>query len=234
MMGFTFRGRHTREFVGLVVKTVNNPLLPSKRINRVNVMGRDGEYIFENGYNNKELEFKCMMAKGTIKERRIRAREIASWLSGTGDLVLDYEEDKTYKVVKTVSDVSLTVEQVVDEFSIIFEVEPFQFGSFQTFSVDNPTSVVITNNGNVEADTLISVTGTGDVTITCGTQSFTLKGMTEKLNLDSKRMLVYTDVLVNAISKHDGDFIKLAHGNNTINVTGTISNITIKFYDTYI
>lgn len=234
MMGFTFRGKHTRDFVGLIVKTVNNPLLPSKRISRVNVMGRDGEYIFEDGYDNKLLEFKCMMAKGTIKERRIRARDIALWLSGTGDLILDYEGDKTYKVVRTVSDVSLTVEQVVDEFSINFEVEPYQYGSFQTVSVGNPTSVVITNNGNVEADTLISVTGTGDVTITCGTQSFTLKGMTEKLNLDSKRILVYTDTLVNAISKHNGDFIKLAPGNSTINVTGTVSNLTIKFYDTYI
>lgn len=234
MMGFTFRGKHTREFEGLVVKTVNNPLLPSKRINRVNVMGYDGEYIFENGYNNKLHEFRCMMAKGTIKERRIRARDIASWLSGTGDLILDYENDKTYKVVKTVSDVSLTVEQVVDEFSIIFEVEPFQYGSFQNISVDNATSVVITNNGNAEADTLISVTGTGNVTITCGTKTSALNGMTEKLNLDSKRMLVYTDDLTNAISKHYGDFIKLAAGNNTLKITGSISNLSVKFYDTYI
>jgi len=103
------------------------------------------------------------VGKRNNKRKRIRSRDIASWLSGTGDLILDYESDKTYKVVKTVSDVSLTVEQVVDEFSINFEVEPYQYGSFQIFSVDNPTSVVITNNGNTEADTIISVTGTGDV-----------------------------------------------------------------------
>lgn len=234
MMGFTFKEKHTREYKGLIVKTINNPLLPPKRISRVNVMGYDGEYIFENGYNNKILEFKCVMAKGTIKERRIRAREIASWLSGTGDLILDYESDKTYKVVKIVSDVSLTIEQVVDEFNIIFEVEPFQYGSFQNISVDNPTSVAITNNGNIKADTLISVTGTGNIIVACGSQSFTLTGITEKLNLDSKRMLVYNDTIINAISKHSGDFIKLPPGNNTINITGTVSNITIKFYDTYI
>ncbi len=234
MMGFTFRGKHTREFEGLVVKTVNNPLLPSKRIQRVNAMGYDGEYIFENGYSNKFLEFKCMLIKGTIKERRIRARNIASWLTGTGDLILDYESDKTYKVVRTVSDVSLILEQVVDEFNIIFEVDPFQYGSFKTFSVENPTSVVITNNGNAEADTLISVTGTGNVTITCGTKTTALNGVTEKLNLDSKRMLVYNDIFINAISKHSGDFIKLAPGTNTLNVTGTVSNLSLKSYDTYI
>jgi len=234
MMGFKFKGKHTREFEGLIVKTVNNPLLPSKSINRVNIMGYDGEYIFENGYNNKLLEFKCMMAKGTIKERRIRAREIASWLSGTGDLILDYEIDKTYKVVKTVSDVSLAVEQVVDEFNIIFEVEPYQYSQLQTLSVDNPTSVVITNNGNIESETLISVTGVGNVTVTSGTKSFILLDISEKINIDSKRMLVYTDEKANAISKHSGDFIKLSSGNNTLNITGTVSNFVIKFYDTYI
>ena len=53
MMGFTFRGIHTSEFKGLVIKTINNPLSPAKRIQRVNVMGCDGEYVFESGYNNK-------------------------------------------------------------------------------------------------------------------------------------------------------------------------------------
>ena len=234
MMGFTFRGIHTSEFKGLVVKTINNPLSPAKRIQRVNVMGRDGEYVFESGYNNKILEFRCSLANGTIIERRQRAREIASWLSSAGDLVLDYENDKKYKVVKTVSDISLAVEQAWDEFSIIFEAEPFQYGGFKTVSFDNPTSVVANNAGTYEAETIIEITGTGNVTISCGTQSFTLTGMTVKLNVDSKRMLVYTDALSNSISKHSGGFIKLSPGNNTITVTGSVSNMTVIFHDTYI
>jgi len=233
-MGFTFNGKHTSEFSGLVVKTLNNPLLPTKRAKRVNVMGRDGEYLFEEGYTNKILEFRCSLAKGTIKERRQRVREIASWLSASGDLVLDYESDKTYKVVKTVSDVALAVEQAWDEFSIIFETEPFQYGGLKTLSFDNPTSVVINNAGTYEADTIISVTGTGNVIITSGTQSFTLTGMTEKLNVESKRMIVYTDGMTNGISKHSGGFIRLSYGNNTIAVTGSVSNMIVRFNDTYI
>ena len=147
MMGFTFRGKHSREFKGLVVKTVNNPLLPPKRIQRVTVMGRNGEYLFEDGYNNKVLEFRCSLAKGTLKERRQTSRDIASWLSSAGDLVLDYESDKTYKVVRAVSDVSLSVEQAWDEFSIIFETEPFQYGALKALSFDSPSSVSVNNNG---------------------------------------------------------------------------------------
>ena len=233
-MGFTFRGTHTSVFKGLVVKTINNPLSPGKRIQRVNVMGRDGEYVFESGYNNKILEFRCSLAKGTINERRQRAREIASWLSFTGDLVLDYENDKTYKVVKTVSDVALAVEQAWDEFSIAFETEPFQYGGLKTLSFDNPSTVVVNNQGSYEAETILSITGTGSVSVASEEYSFTLIGITEKLNIDSKRMLVYTDTNANGISKHSGNFIRLKPGNNTILITGSVSNMTVKFHDTYI
>jgi len=158
-MGFTFRGIHTSEFKGLVIKTINNPLSPAKRIQRVNVMGRDGEYVFESGYNNKTLEFRCSLANGTIIERRQRAREIASWLSFGGDLVLEYENDKTYKVVKTISDISLAIEQAWDEFNITFETEPFQYGGLKTLSFDNPSTVIVNNQGTYEAETIIGVTG---------------------------------------------------------------------------
>jgi predicted phage tail component-like protein len=234
MMGFTFRGIHTSEYKGLVIKTINNPLSSAKRIQRVNVMGRDGEYVFESGYNNKILEFRCSLANGTIIERRQRARKIASWLSSAGDLVLDYENDKTYKVVKTASDISLAVEQAWDEFNITFETEPFQYGGLKTLSFDNPSTVVVNNAGTYEAETIISITGTGNVTVSSSAYSFTLTGMTGKLNLDSKRIIVYTDAKVNGISKHSGNFIKLKPGNNTITVTGSVSNMTVKFHDTYI
>lgn len=233
-MGFTFRGIHTSEYDGLVVKTIANPLLPVKRIQRINVMGYDGEYIFESGYNNKLLEFRCSLAKGTINERRQRAREIASWFLETGDLVLDYENNKTYKVVKTVSDIALAIEQAWDEFNIIFETEPFQYSGLKTLSFDNPYTVVVNNQGTYEAETLISITGTGSLTVASGDYSFTLTGMTGKLNVDSRRMIVYTDAKVNEILKHSGIFIRLKPGNNTITVTGSVSNMTVKFHDTYI
>lgn len=233
-MGFTFRGIHTSEFKGLVIKTIDNPLFPAKRTQRVNVMGHDGEYIFESGYSNKTLEFRCSLSNGTINERRQSAREIASWLSETDDLVLDYESDKVYKVIKSVSDVSLSIEKAWDEFSIIFEVEPFQYGGLKTLSFDNPSFVIINNAGTITAETIISITGAGNVTVSCNDKSFTLTGMTEKLNIDSKKMLVYTDATENRILKHSGDFIRLSPGDNTVIVSGSVSNMTLKFHDTYI
>lgn len=234
MLGFTFRNQHTSEFQGLVVKTVNNPLLASKRVKRISVPGRDGSYVFEDGFENKQLEFKCIMAKGNIQERRLRLREIAAWLSGTGDLILDHEPDKTYKIVRSISDVGLTLDKITDEFNIVFEAEPFQYGELRTVSVDNPTSFTVTNSGNAPAETRISISAAGNVTATCASLSFLLAGMTETLHLDSKRMLVYNGSVVNKLSKHTGDFIKLAPGTNTITISGTVTNVSVEFYDTYI
>lgn len=234
MLGFSFRGVHTSAFLGLVVKTLNNPLIASKRLKRIAIPGRDGIYTFEDGYENKLLEFECILKGGSIQERRLRIRQIAVWLSKTGELVLDHEPDKTYRVVRSVCDVGLSLDQSMDSFKICFETEPFQYAGVQTVSVDNPTSFVITNNGSTVADTILTISGSGNVAVACNMESFTLTGMTEALTLDSKKMLVYNNVMVNNLGKHSGVFIRLSPGGNTIVVTGSVSNISVQFRDTYI
>jgi predicted phage tail component-like protein len=234
MIGFTYRGKHSREFEGLVVKTDNNQLIASRRFERITVPGRNGQYIFEDGYNNKILEFDCSLIKETIQSRRQRAREIAYWLSGTGDLILDGENDKTYKVVRTVSGIDLSLNQVVENFKVVFETEPFQLGIFKSISVDNPTSITLTNNGTEEAETIISVTGTGDISLTLDDKILNLTGVTEKITLDNKRYLVYNDLKENKLDIHSGDFIKIPPGSSELLITGTVSNILIEYYDTYI
>lgn len=234
MLGFTFHNHHTSAFPGLIIKTVNNPLLPPKRIKRISVPGRDGSYVFEDGFCNKQLEFHCVLARSTLHDRRLRLRQIAAWLSVAGDLVLDHEPDKTYRVLRTVSDVRLALDSLKDEFSIVFETEPFQYGERYVISVDTPTTFMVTNAGSAPAETLISVTGSGDVTLTCDAQTFSLTGMTERLHLDSKRLLGYNDSFANQLFKHHGDFIKLTPGANTITLSGTVTQVTLQYHDTYI
>lgn len=234
MIGFTYRVKHTREFEGLVVKTDNNQLIPAKRYERITIPDKNGQYIFEDGYDNKILEFDCSLIKGNIQSRRQRARDIAYWLSGRGDLILDGESDKTYKVIRTVSDINLSLNQVVDNFKVVFETEPFQLGTFKSISVDNPTSISLTNEGTAEAETLISLTGTGDVSLTIDEQTLNLTGLTEKITLDSRRYLVYNELNYNKLNLHSGDFIKIPVGSSELLITGSVSNISMQYWDTYI
>lgn len=234
MIGFTYRGKHTREFEGLVIKTDNNQLIPAKRYERITIPDKNGQYIFEDGYDNKILEFDCSLIKGNIQSRRQRARDIAYWLSGRGDLILDGESDKTYKVIRTVSDINLSLNQVVDNFKVVFETEPFQLGTFKSISVDNPTIISLTNDGTAEAETLISLTGTGDVSLIIDEQTLNLTGLTEKITLDSRRYLVYNELNDNKLDLHSGDFIKIPVGSSELLITGSVSNISMQYWDTYI
>lgn len=162
------------------------------------------------------------------------AREIADWLSGKGNLVLDGENDKTYKVVSTVNNIDLSINQPFDTFQLTFETEPFQLGSHKTITVDNPLEVTLVNSGTVPAETVITITGEGNVSVSLGTNTFSLTDMSGKVNLDSKRMLVYTDTMENRLNFFTGEFLKVPPGESILEVTGSVSQITINYCDTYI
>ena len=126
-MGIIFNGRHSDEF-GVPFRTVSISIMPPKRQTKLSVQGRDGEYIFEDGYGNIEIELAGTIPGYEIIDRRKKARQIAEWLSGTGKLIFDYEKDVEYQVVKVTNDIdaSMFSRQYKDEFTVIFECKPYQ------------------------------------------------------------------------------------------------------------
>ena len=54
-MGIKFNGKHSDEF-GIPFRTVSIPILPPKRQTKLGIQGRDGEYIFEDGYDNIRID----------------------------------------------------------------------------------------------------------------------------------------------------------------------------------
>ena len=236
-LGFYFNGKHSND-MGLVIKTESNPLFPKKRIEMETVMGKDGAYTFEGSYNNKTLKFRCVFLESDMITRRLLARNLSEWLSSKGDLILDYEPDKKYIVTQTVNDIDLILENVYDTFSIAFEVMPQQYSvNNQSISLDNPTSQIgIFYSGNYKALPLLEVTGTGNISITTNGKTFTYTGLTGTIYIDCNHCLVYSgnNPKINKLANFSGDFIQLIKGLNAIDLTGTITNIKIKFNNTYI
>jgi phage-related protein len=153
----------------------------------VEVQGRDGQYVFEDGYNNIQIDFSCAIGGYEILERRKKAREIAVWLSTTGKLVLDSEPDVEYKVIKSVNDISSTISsrEYKDEFTISFECEQFVVQTFyndgltwedmdsswpytnipwdgyeRKFTVSANQTVTVVNAGLINCSPVIILTGT--------------------------------------------------------------------------
>ncbi len=184
---------------GLYSLTETYPLLATRRTSTEYVPGRDGGITFTGDYENKELQMKFTYAPDiSYQARRLMYPRVQEWLRGS-KLVLGYEKDKEYDIVK-VGRVDLSITQIRDDFNITFTLLPLRKSVFSNDdgiindidipidAFDYPANMTkplfteegiynVPNHGNYEAKPVISITGYGEVTLTKGSKTFTLIGM---------------------------------------------------------
>ena len=219
-MGFKFNNVHSAD-TGLRVISQSLSLIPSKRSTNISVQGKDGEYVFEDKFDNVIVSLECDIIEVGMITRRRAIREVASLINSTGDLILDSEPDMVYKVVKTSNDIDTEVMATKDTFSLEFECEPYQTNTFyndnltwdnattawdylnmpwdgyeRIFNFPNPITeetINVFNGGNYESLPLIILSGNAS-NITIGSFSLTTVPSfpeTIKTYVDCKRQIVY-------------------------------------------
>jgi len=253
-MGFEFNGQSSDDFNSYFV-TNSIPIIASKRSESFEVQGRDGQYIFEDGYDNIIIRLKGTLASGsTILTRRKIARQIALWLSITGTLVFDYEPDIEYDVVKITNNINKAIRLSIDEFVIEFECKPYQVNTYyndsvtwgeatstwenmeipwggydRSFDVSASDTIDVINAGTYKALPIIKLTGTA-TTVTIG--ALTFENLAGEIFIDCLNSIVYElsgPTKVNRISDFSGDFITLDPGSNLLDISGTITTLNVEF-----
>lgn len=254
-MGFKFNGKHSDDF-GFAATLQNITIIPSKRQKSINVQGLDGQYIFEDSLDNVLVEFSCTIGSYDVLERRKKARAISNWLSTTGTLILDHESDVEYLVVKSMSDISASVQAMSyrDDFSVSFECAPYQRQTYyndgltwvdidsawsymnipwdgyeRKFKVYSGQPITVYNAGDYKALPVIILTGTA-ASVTIG--PFSLTNAAGTIYIDCKNTVVYSiesGKKINKIKSFSGDFPVLNPGANKFSVTGAITNLSIEF-----
>ena len=243
-MGLTFNGQHSDDF-GVYFKTTAIPYIAPKRSSSIEVQGRDGQYVFEDGYNNIIIDLSCVVIGAKVFNRRKQARLISAWLANTGALIFDYEKDIQYTVVKITNNIIAVMEGTADQFTISFECKPYQEQTFyndeltwgeaatawaytsipwagfpREFTVSTGDTITVTNAGTYKALPVIKLTGTeASVTIV----GFTFTNLAGDVYIDCKEKVVYEisgSTKVNRISDFTGDFPEIAPGENIFAVTG--------------
>lgn len=177
MIGFTFRNRHTSEF-NLCVKTEDRSLVPERRKNTFVIPGQHGEIDYEmNTYEKRPIS----VILGTFLNEdwvdlRLRAREIAQWLSGDGLLVFDDEPDKAY-TASVYNYIGLNQFHLMPqgEFTVEFNCQPFAQSVYYRQKINNnvtanPHTETAVINGTVPTPCIISIknigtTNVSDITI---------------------------------------------------------------------
>jgi phage-related protein len=108
----------------LVVKTINTPMLPSKRDDSVDILGRDGPIDFTDGYNKKTMLFRCEIKDVfNYQQRTYLIDDIVGWYSRPGELILNYRGDRVYRV-KLIEQLDKEMLATYDVFELEFEAEP--------------------------------------------------------------------------------------------------------------
>jgi predicted phage tail component-like protein len=247
-MGFKFNTQHTDDF-GLLTKVESLPLLPTKRSESFEVQGRDGNYVFEDGYNNINVEITLYLKESTLKYRRLKARDIAAWLADSGDLILDTEPDIIYQVVKDVNGSSISFSRGYERASVTFECLPYKIQSFddanltwetptpwmdtdipwdgsdftKSFVVNHNDTIKVNNRGNYKVLPIVRFKGNCTF-INVGPYDF---GSTTtgdgSIFVDSEKMIAYGESLENKLNFVDNNFIELEPGVNEFLVQGFLS-----------
>lgn len=228
----SINGKSSNDF-DLVVKTTSYPLLPNRRNQEIEVIGRDGTYHVKGALTSKTISFRFTHQKSSIKMRKDISRNIAAWLNSAKELILDYEPHKKW-IVTDVTAPSETLISSYDEFDVSFIVHPLQQATQEmapaipwnqittpwnswdvpwnglittnkSFTINNSQTITLKNGGTYKALPKIIITGTSSqLKLALNNKIAVINNITGTTVVDCNLMLVY---------QQSGDS-KINHRNN--------------------
>lgn len=220
---FTFKGIDSRE-MGVIVTAMPETVRAERRIESITVAGRNGSLHKDEGvYESYDRTMECALIK------RAKLDEIAAWLVGSGEMIFSTEPDKVYRVT-IANKISITqMMRVFQKFQIVLDTQPFKYSVNPANDfVELTAPTTIRNSGTVYSEPLITVYGSGDITLTINGTDFPLYGVNESITIDSEMMEVFKGN-ANQNSKYGGvEFPKFEVGKNEISWTGNVSKIKIQ------
>lgn len=220
MYNVFFKDKSTHDFP-LLVTEVGRRQKAAEQIERFEVPYRNGALtIRSDRYESypREMRMVCTDkdAIGGINE----------WLDGHGVLRTDLDRGGFF-----IADVVSGLEyenylRDIDAFSVEFLIDPFFYLDSGEIMITSTAAFSLINPGNIYSQPLITVYGSGDITLNINSQFVQLTGVETSITMDSKLALCYRDTL-NMGAKMTGEYILMDTGTNNIEWTGSVTKIEI-------
>ncbi|HNX82376.1 MAG TPA: hypothetical protein PKL77_09545 [Candidatus Omnitrophota bacterium] len=218
--------------VGALVTKYAQPNTAARRTEDVQAVGVPGSFTItqgENVYDAFSLTVEMLVENKNVLAYARR------WLAGSGDIRFgsdpDYymrariDQPLSFERVSTASDMYyMTVQADVQPFRMLEAEKGENISVYDTKKIYNA--------GDVKCYPVIIVYGSGDTTVTVGTNSITLTGITEYYKIDCYYMTV-EDENGNAISTYSGEFPLLEIGESAVSWTGLVTDVTIDRRQSY-
>ena len=200
--------------------------VPAERVTHTNVPGRPGSLTTLEGedvYDDMILTATCLIADPD------RIPEIAAWLKGSGTVTFANREGGFYfaRIANQIEFAKVLRGNPHRSFAVNFRCKPFWYlANVEPITLTSSTSI-INNPGSVYSEPVITVYGSGEVTLMVGTTIVELSGVSGSITIDTSLMEAYAGD-ISANSCMNGDFPRLQPGQNAISWSGDVTRIVVQ------
>ena len=228
---FEWNGVRSTEY-GIYV-TEQPPLtIPSERATFTNIPGRsgslttlEGEYV----YDDLIMTATCVIADPS------RISEIAGWLRGSGTVAFANRDGGFYyaRVTNQIPFEKILRGNPHRSFAVNFRCKPFWYEANVSPKNIQPSSgstsgyVTMSNPGNVPSEPVITVTGSGEITLIVAMTIVELSDVSGEITIDSMLQEAYSGTQ-SMNSCMSGDFPTLPPGDSTISWTGNVTFLKVE------
>jgi phage-related protein len=223
----TWKGINSRT-VGITVTELPEIILPEERVTFTDIPGLSGSLTQTEGtdvYKDITLAVKCYLSSPTPQA----VQAIAGFFRGSGRLELPSRPDGYYeaRVVNQIQFAKILRGNTPRTFTVNFRCKPLlRLYSGETEQEVTSGSFLLNPTG-VQANPLITVTGSGDITLLVGTRIIQLTGIENGITLDSElQEAYYGNELKN--TQMTGEFPVLGAGNTAVSWTGgSVTSVSV-------
>ena len=211
---------------GIHVTEQPSLIRPSERVTFTNVPGRPGSLTTleaDDVYDDFILPVECTVAD------MHRLSEICAWLKGAGILTLAARPGGFYhaRVANQIEFTKVLRNHENRTFTATFRCKPFWYAADVQPITLTASGTFITNPGSVYSEPVITVYGSGDITLMVGMTITELSGISGSITLDTPLMEAYSGV-TSMNGNMSGDFPTLLPGQNAVSWSGNVSKVEIQ------
>lgn len=194
---------------------------PKRRDETFTVPGRHGNLTTTDGAFDSYIR----SAEFIVNNEKI-IDEICAHFKGSGWLIFSNEPDRKFKA-RVANQIEFShVIRHFKRFAVEFEVQPFGCDIFeQTITKTAPFSLF--NIGTVDSEPIITIFGTGNITLYVNNQSISLKEIAGSITIDSEMQNAYNGA-ASMNNKMSGEFPILSLGENHITWLGNVTKLEIQ------
>ena len=222
---FSWNGKKCTEY-GIHVLEQPPITIPAERATFTNVPGRPGSLTTLEG---DAVYDDLLLTAQSLLPDPAKIPAVTAWLRGGGKVTFANRPGGFYhaRIVNQIPFEKVLRGNPHRSFSVNFRCKPFWYQeNVPEITVTN-SGTFITNPGSVYAEPVITVYGSGEITLMVGMSIVELDGITDSITLDTPLMEAYQGV-TSMNSCMSGDFPTLLPGQNAISWTGNVTKVVIQ------